>query len=247
MPSFALPTPLRTGSGEKALRFRPDAIDSPSPTSLRGTRVLGGTGEDAARGAEGGTDTQTEPKQAFEALARQAIPGLYALARRLAGDGAEDLVQECLMRGYRSYATLEDPQAGVGWLQRILVNAFRDRLRKDARSVQEVAVSEVDEFSLYRTIAEEDPFPYSDSVHMDFLHSFGREDVHAVLLRLPEIYRAPLVLRYMQDFATKEIARMLDAPLGTILARLHRGRKLFERELWDYAQDAGLLQKGRSR
>ena len=151
------------------------------------------------------------------------------------------------MRAYRSFSTLADPQAGGGWLRKILVNAYRDRLRKEARSVQEVAVDEVDDFSLYRTIAEEDPFPYSDSVHMDFLHSFAREDVHAVLLRMPDIYRAPLVLRYMQGYATKEIARMLDAPLGTILARLHRGRKLFERELWAYARQAGLLQKGAGR
>jgi RNA polymerase sigma-70 factor, ECF subfamily len=57
-----------------------------------------------------------------------------------------------------------------------------------------------------------------------------------VLLRLPELYRAPLVLRYMDGFATKEIARLLDVPLGTVLARLHRGRKQFEQELWAYQQ-----------
>jgi RNA polymerase sigma-70 factor (ECF subfamily) len=62
-----------------------------------------------------------------------------------------------------------------------------------------------------------------------------------VLLRLPEIYRAPLVLRYMDGFSTKEIASMLETPLGTVLARLHRGRKRFERELWDYARENGLL------
>jgi RNA polymerase sigma-70 factor (ECF subfamily) len=145
------------------------------------------------------------------------------------------------MRSYRSFGSLEDPQAGLAWMQRILVNVYRDRLRKDSRTVPEVAVEEVEEFSLYRTIADEDPLPYSDSLHVDFLHSFGREDVHAVLMRLPEIYRAPLVLRYMQGFSTKEIAKLLDAPLGTVLARLHRGRKLFEKELWDYANEADLL------
>jgi DNA-directed RNA polymerase specialized sigma24 family protein len=96
------------------------------------------------------------------------------------------------------------------------------------------------------TIADEDPFPYSDSLHLDFLRSFGREDVHEVLMRMPDLYRVPLVLRYMQGFATKEIATMLDAPLGTVLARLHRGRKLFERELWAYARDTDLLQEGES-
>jgi len=182
-------------------------------------------------------------KEAFESLAREHIPRLYSAARRLTDEGAEDLVQECLLRAYRSFDTLADAEAGGAWLQAILVNAFRDRLRKESRTVKEVAVEEVDDFSLYRTIAEEDPFPYSDSLHVDFLRAFGKEDVRAVLMRLPDIYRAPLVLRYMQGFATKEIARLLDAPLGTILARLHRGRKLFERELWAYASETDLLEK----
>jgi RNA polymerase sigma-70 factor (ECF subfamily) len=65
--------------------------------------------------------------------------------------------------------------------------------------------------------------------------------VREVLLRLPEIYRAPLVLRYMDGFVTKEIAGMLGVPLGTILAQLHRGRKRFEMEMWAYAEEMGLL------
>jgi RNA polymerase sigma-70 factor (ECF subfamily) len=90
---------------------------------------------------------------------------------------------------------------------------------------------------------EVDPLPYSDTLHLDFLRAFGKEDVRDVLLRLPEIYRAPLVLRYMDGFSTKEIARTLEMPLGTILARLHRGRKRFEHELWAYAEETGLLIK----
>lgn len=189
------------------------------------------------------TTHTSDPKAAFETLAREQLPRLYSLARRLVVDGAEDLVQECLMRAYRSFATLDDPRAGGAWLQTILVNAHRDLLRKEARTVEEISVEEVDDFSLYRTIAEEDPFPYSDTLHLDFLGAFGREDVRAVLLALPEIYRVPLVLRYMQGFATKEIARMVSAPLGTVLARLHRGRKLFEREMWTYAERSDLLGK----
>ncbi|MBI3647795.1 MAG: sigma-70 family RNA polymerase sigma factor [Actinobacteria bacterium] len=193
----------------------------------------------------GGTaiDPEDERRSAFEALAREQLPRLYGLARRLTNDGAEDLVQECLLKAYRSFGALQATEAGPAWLQRILVNAFRDRLRKEARSVKEVDIEEIDDFSLYRTIADEDPFPYSDSLHVDVLQAFGREDVHAVLTRMPEIYRAPLVLRYMQGFVTKEIARMMDTPLGTTLARLHRGRKLFEREMWVYAEEAGLLEQ----
>lgn len=185
----------------------------------------------------------TDTKTAFVVLTGRHLPALYSMARRLASAGAEDLVQECLLRAFRSFDSLKAPDAGLGWLKAILLNAYRDRLRKDARSVVEVALDDVDDFSLYRTIAEDDPFPYSDTLHLDFLRAFGREDVHAVLLRLPEIYRVALVLRYVEGFATKEIARMLEAPLGTILARLHRARKAFEREMWSYAREAGLLEK----
>lgn len=184
-------------------------------------------------------DQQT--REIFQALAREHLPCLYGLARRLTRHDPEDLVQDALLRGYRSYGTLRSTDAGCGWLRAILVNAYRDRIRKEARSVDEVAVDDVEGFSLYRTLTEEDPFPYSDSMHLDFLQAFGREDVREVLLRIPSIYRAPLVLRYVQGFATKEIARLLDAPVGTVLAQLHRGRKAFERELWTYAEENGLL------
>jgi len=188
-------------------------------------------------------DERQQRGQAFEVVAREQLPRLYGLARRLVGDEAEDLVQESLMRGYRSFDTLKSPASAGPWLTAILVNAHRDRIRKERRSIREVSLEEVDQFSLYRHIADEDPFPYSDTLHADFLGLFDREDVHRVLQSLPDLYRVPLVLRYVEGYATKQIARMLDAPLGTILARLHRGRKLFERTLWQYAEAAGLLEK----
>jgi RNA polymerase sigma-70 factor (ECF subfamily) len=192
---------------------------------------------------EGGDRT----REAFQRLAVSELPALYSLARRLVRDGAEDLVQETLIHAYRSFGSLKEDEAGGRWLKSILVNVFRDQLRKRARSVEEVPVEEIDGFSLYRTLVEVDPLPYSDTLHVDFLRAFGTDDVRDVLLRLPEIYRAPLVLRYMDGFSTKEIARMLEMPLGTILARLHRGRKRFEAELWAYAEETDLLAKEASR
>jgi RNA polymerase sigma-70 factor (ECF subfamily) len=187
------------------------------------------------------TGVQDRTKEAFRRLAAKELPALYSLARRLVRDGAEDLVQETLIRAYRSFGALKQDEAATPWLKSILVNVFRDELRKRARSVEELTVEEIDDFSLYRTLVEIDPFPYSDTLHLDFLRAFGKDDVREVLLRLPEIYRTPLVLRYMDGFTTKEIARMLGAPLGTILARLHRGRKRFETEMWAYAEETGLL------
>lgn len=180
----------------------------------------------------------------FRPLAEAELPRLYAFARYLVGDGeADDLVQDCLLRAYRSFGDLEDEGAAPAWLSRILVNCFRDRLRARNREPDLVELDGAEDFSLYRRIADEDPFPYSDSVHLDFLEQFGREDVRAVLAGLPEHYRVPLVLVYMVGYQVDEAAAMLDVPRGTMLARLHRGRKLFERRLWDYAESHGLLRE----
>ena len=188
--------------------------------------------------------TRDRTKEGFQELVLQELPGLYSLARRLVRDGAEDLVQEALLQGYRAYGGLKNEAAGGRWLKAILVNVFRDQLRKRSRSVEELAAGDLEDFSLYRTLVDEDPLPYSDSLHSDFLGAFDRDDLREVLLRLPEIYRAPLVLRYMDGFSTKEIARLLDSPLGTILARLHRGRNLLERTMWAYAEENDLITMG---
>ena len=147
------------------------------------------------------------------------------------------------MKAYKRFEQLADPDAASAWLVSILVNSSRDLGRARAREPEKVSVEEADSFSLYRKVAHEDPFPYSDSLHIDFLERFGSDDVRNILLLLPEMYRIPLVLVHMQGFSTKEVAKITDAPLGTVLARLHRGRKLFEKTLWEYAARNGLLKE----
>jgi RNA polymerase sigma-70 factor (ECF subfamily) len=187
--------------------------------------------------------TRTDERDDFRELASAQLPRLYSIARRLVGDDAEDAVQDCLLKAFKRYGQLRAVECGPAWLTSILVNSCRDHARADARRPREIDFDEAEKFSLYRKIAYEDPFPYSDSLHLDFLAEFGPEDVHAVLLRLPLLYRIPLVLVYMDGFLAKEVARLLDVPLGTVLARLHRGRKLFEKQLWEYAGETGLLTK----
>jgi RNA polymerase sigma-70 factor (ECF subfamily) len=188
-------------------------------------------------------DSSSTEQESFRVLVREQLPRLYSLARRLVGDEAEDAVQDCLLKAYQRFHQLQVAAAAPAWMTSILVNCCRDRGRANARRPEEVEFDELERFSLYRKIAYEDPFPYSDSLHLDFLAEFGPEDVRAVLLQLPVLYRIPLVLVYMEGYLAKEVAGMLDAPLGTVLARLHRGRKLFERQLWDYAEENGLLRE----
>jgi RNA polymerase sigma-70 factor (ECF subfamily) len=188
-------------------------------------------------------DSFSTDQESFCVLVREQLPRLYSLARRLVGDEAEDAVQDCLLKAYQRFHQLQVAAAAPAWMTSILVNCCRDRGRANARRPEEVEFDELERFSLYRKIAYEDPYPYSDSLHLDFLAEFGPEDVRAVVLQLPLMYRVPLVLVYMEGYLAKEVAGMLDAPLGTVLARLHRGRKLFERQLWDYAEENGLLRE----
>jgi RNA polymerase sigma-70 factor, ECF subfamily len=189
------------------------------------------------------TVTRSSSVLSFRDLAREQLPRLLSLARRLVGDDAEDVVQECLLKAFQKFDQLHDATAAPAWLTSILVNSCRDRARARARRPEEIDFDQVERFSLYRKIAYEDPFPYSDSLHLDFLAEFSREDVRAVLMRLPEKYRIPLVVVYMDGYLARELAEMLGVPLGTVLARLHRGRKLFETQMWEYAEQNGLLRE----
>ncbi|HCT77097.1 MAG TPA: hypothetical protein DGG94_10190 [Micromonosporaceae bacterium] len=194
--------------------------------------------------AEGSVEgSRADRAERFRSLAREQIPRLYTIARRIVGDEAEDAVQDCLLKAFQRFDQLHDMAAAPAWLTSILVNCCHDRGRAKARQPHEINFEEVENFSLYRKIAYEDPFPYSDSLHLDFLKEFGPEDVHAVLRQIPELYRVPLGLVYMDGYLAREAAEMLSVPLGTMLARLHRGRKLFEKQLWDYAQSEGLLKE----
>jgi RNA polymerase sigma-70 factor, ECF subfamily len=187
----------------------------------------------------------TAERTTLQQLAREQLPGLYALARHLLGSDprAEDLVQETLLRACRSIDTLRDPQAAPRWLRVIMVNLWRDRLRAEGRQPRAEPVDTTDttkEFSLYQVLVDEDPMPYSDTMHVDFLGSFSQKDVQDVLRQLPERYRVPLVLRYLEGFDTGDIAELLDLPPGTVHSQLHRGRQCFEQALWEYAEASGL-------
>ena len=157
---------------------------------------------------------------------------------------AQDLLQETLVNALRGQGSLRDPQRARAWLFTIATNAWRDRQRALSRRPTTVPLDPdvVDEeFSLFATVAIEDPFPYSDELHLDFLRLFSDEDVQAVFGQVSPVYRLPLILTTVHGFSCKESAAILHVPLGTLLSRLHRGRKQLERGLWDYAVRRGLV------
>ena len=95
--------------------------------------------------------------------------------------------------------------------------------------------------SLYDLIWDEDPFPYDDRLHQTFMEQFPDDEVRRALGALPEVYRVPLVLLHVEELTYQELAEVLGCPVGTVMSRLHRARKILERELWDCAKRRGLV------
>jgi RNA polymerase sigma-70 factor (ECF subfamily) len=193
----------------------------------------------------GHTAPQIEPEalSRFEELTLPHLKSLYGLAVRLTGDGtaAEDLVQETYLKALQAFPALRNPESARSWLFQILSRLVTDRQRAGSREVLAGDLTELDRFSLYDLIADEDPFPYSDHLHEDFLAQFQDEDVRRALMILPEEYRVPLVLVYAEGLSYRELATTLGCPMGTVMSRLHRGRKILERELWECAKRRGLV------
>lgn len=176
----------------------------------------------------------------FEKVVVLHLEFLFAFALRLTGNraSAEDLVQDALLRAFRGFARLRNRERPRLWLTRVLTTAFQDRLRAN-HDPSTVSVDE--EFDLFDKIVEEDPFPYSDRVHLDFLELFDDVKLIDVLQRLHPSHRTALILAYVYGYTAREVGEITNAPIGTVLARLHRGRKQLERELWEYANRNRLL------
>ena len=188
------------------------------------------------------TGAPADVQQGFEQLALPHLKAVYGLALRLTGNRAtaEDLAQETFLKAFKAFGSLRDAGRVRPWLFQILSRLVTDLHRGRAEELTRDA-QELDRFSLYDLIWEEDPFPYSDRLHDDFLAAFHDEDVRRALLGLPEAYRLPLVLLYVEDLSYRELSEVLGCPMGTVMSRLHRGRKILERELWECAKRRGLV------
>lgn len=173
---------------------------------------------------DAGLDAATRAR--FETLALLYLPDVYRLAVRLKGSAqdAEDLVQETYLKALRGFPSLRQPDRIRSWLFRILSRVVLDQQRTEPREVASGDLEELDRFSLYDLIWDEDPLPYSDNLHADFLAQFTDDEVRAALIALPEAFRVPLVLVYVEELSYKELAEILGCPLGTVMSWAPTGR-----------------------
>ncbi len=179
----------------------------------------------------------------FEQDAMVFVPQLFAAARRMTRNNsdAEDLVQETLLKGYRAYSSFEAGTNLRAWLFRIMTNTFINKYRRDARRPDEVDLGDVEDLFLYRKVGSEHSAAAARSTEDLVLDGLVAGDVKAAIEDLPETFRVPVLLADLEGFAYKEIAEILDIPIGTVMSRLHRGRKALQKSLWEYAMRRGLV------
>lgn len=176
----------------------------------------------------------------FERDAMQYAGQLYSAALRMTRNpaDAEDVVQETYLKAYRAYATFKEGTNLKAWLYRILTNTYINRYRKKQRRPSEVELGELQDLYLYRRLGEVSGA--SLSAEEVALGQFVDADIKQALESLPEHFRMPVLLADVDGFSYKEIAEIIDVPIGTVMSRLHRGRKALQKKLWNVAEERGL-------
>lgn len=179
----------------------------------------------------------------FTSEAMQYAPQLYSAALRMTRNSAdaEDLVQETFLKAYRSFATFEAGSNLRAWLYRILTNTFINSYRAKQRRPEETELDDIEDLFLYRRIGGIEAALASRSAEDELMDLFTDDEVKNALEDLPENFRIPVLLADVEDFSYKEIAEMLDIPIGTVMSRLHRGRKAMQRKLYEFARQRGLV------
>jgi RNA polymerase sigma-70 factor (ECF subfamily) len=174
----------------------------------------------------------------------QFAPQLYSAALRMTRNpaDAEDLVQETFLRAYRSFDTFEQGTNLRAWLFRILTNQYINTYRAKQRRPQESDLEDVEDLYLYRRVSNLEAL--SRSAEDTLFEMFTDDEVKTALEELPDVFRVPVLLADVEGFSYKEIAEMVDVPIGTVMSRLHRGRKAMHKKLYDFAERRRLVAAG---
>jgi RNA polymerase sigma-70 factor, ECF subfamily len=176
----------------------------------------------------------------FERDVLPILPNLYGAALRLTRNpqDAEDLVQETYLRAFRGFVGFEEGTNLRAWMYRILMNTFINTYRKKQREPVTVADEEIEDWFLYDRLGESG---VEASAENEVLERIPDEDVQRALEALPENFRMAVLLADVEGFSYKEIAEILDIPIGTVMSRLHRGRKALQKALWETVRERGLV------
>ncbi len=189
-------------------------------------------------------NAQQQREAEFEQAAMPYIDALYNTAYRMTRNAqdAEDLVQETYLKAYRAFDRFEAGTNLKAWLFKILKNSFINEYRRRQHVPPQSDFADIEE-SFENQVSEE-ASGRMPSPEQDLLEKVLDEDVQRAIDELPEDYRMVVLLADLEGFSYKEISDILEIPVGTVMSRLYRGRRLLERVMLQYAREHGYLRQG---
>lgn len=188
-----------------------------------------------------------EPKEKRRSFEREAVPHMDALLRTAlrmtkSETDAEDLVQETFVKAYRFWDRFELGSNARAWLFKIMTNIFINEYRSRSRAPISVSVDEENDDFVYGQVAS---LTSQENPETEFLNKLLDDDVRRAIDTLPEDFKEVVVLSFLEDYSYQEIAEIVGLQLGTVKSRIHRGRKLLQKELHDYAVKQGYIKSGK--
>ena len=191
-------------------------------------------------------ESATDRNDRFERDALVFMDQLYAAALRYTKnpEDARDLVQDTYLKAFNSFHQFEEGTNLRAWLYRILTTTFINTYRKDQRRPQ-LASGELEDWQLAE--AQSHTSDLGKSAEVEALENLPDSDIKRALQEIPEEFRIAVYLADVEGFSYKEIANIVEVPAGTVMSRLHRGRKLLREKLADYAKELGYSTEGKDK
>ncbi|HEY3703080.1 MAG TPA: sigma-70 family RNA polymerase sigma factor [Acidimicrobiales bacterium] len=182
-------------------------------------------------------------KATFADQAMEFMPALYTAALRMTRNPAEaeDLVQETYLKAYRAFGSFEQGTNLKAWLYKILTNTFINAYRSRRRRPEQTEIEDVEDLYLYRRLGGLEAATAGRSAEEEVLDHFTDTDVKEALESLPESFRMTVLLADVEGFSYREIADIMDIPIGTVMSRLHRGRRALQKALLEFGMERGLV------